>query len=342
MTRTTPLLRFRRILGNLFVALVGAYGLSVSGFLLLRTLLGDDLLVISLVNNFAHTLFMFSLVLIPLCLLLRRVRVIVLLLPPLLAFLLSYALFFVPRATSAAADAPRLSVLTYNLKAQAVNVDMLIAVIRDSGADVIALQELSIPAAARIEVELNALYPHQALHPQPEPAFAGQGLLSRYPIQSDDYWLIHYGHQRVQLDVNGQVLIVYNSHPTPPFFTHDFFSQGHLQRKEEVIDIMRRVQAEPDDVPLVLMGDMNLTDQSTDYWRIAEHLIDTHREVGWGMGFTFPNFGMTNARLSFLPPVARIDYVFHNASLFGVETRILPNTGGSDHFPLYVVLAFGE
>lgn len=338
MTNARP--SFMRILGNLFVALVGAYGLSVTGFLLARALLSDDFWPIALFNSFAHILFMPALVLIPLCLLLRRVRVIVLLLPALVAFLLSYGGLFVPRTPRVVADdVPRFSLVTYNLKAQSSNLDPLIRVIREADADIIALQELGEAVAQRLEAELQDLYPHQALHPQPDPAFTGQGLLSRYPITSDDYWLINYGHQRAEIDLDGQALVVYNTHPTPPFVSSNLISRGYVERRQEVIDVLSRIANEPVDLPLVLAGDLNLTDQSADYWRIAEQLIDTHREIGWGMGFTFPNFGATKLSWLFLPPLARIDYVFHNTHLQGVETRILPETGGSDHHPVYVTLA---
>ena len=95
----------------------------------------------------------------------------------------------------------------------------------------------------------------------------------------------------------------------------------------------------------MIVGDFNMTDQSDDYWRIAARYRDTYREVGWGMGFTFPDFSMVRAipgrlsMLNFIRPMARIDYVFHNDDFQAVEAHVWPSSGGSDHRPLYAVLA---
>jgi vancomycin resistance protein VanJ len=330
-------LSLRRILSNLFVALVGAYGLSVTGFLLLRSIVGDEWLPLSLFNSFAHLLFLPALLMIPLCLLFRRVRVIILLLPPLVAFLLSYAPFFMPRTSVALADAPRLSLMTYNIKAQVDNLDAFLNVVRNSGADIVFLQELSVSASERIEAEFQEIYPHQALHPQPDPSWSGMGVLSRFAIETDDYWKVYFGHQRVSINVNGQPVTLYNTHPVPPFSPSNVLLRGYEQREQELVDIISRISDESEEVPLILAGDMNMTDQSSDYRRVSVLLTDAYREVGWGMGFTFPNFSELNPSLAFLPALARIDYVFHNSHFQAAEARVMPDSGGSDHYPVYAV-----
>ena len=42
-----------------------------------------------------------------------------------------------------------------------------------------------------------------------------------------------------------------------------------------------------DALPLIVIGDFNLTDQQSLYTSLTRHLRDAHREGGWGMGFTF-------------------------------------------------------
>ena len=89
---TTP--RFapswRRIIVNLLLAAFNAYGLSVAVFLLLRWLVGETWVIVAVFNSIAHLLFLPALVGLPLALLLRRRITVLLLLPALLAFLLSY------------------------------------------------------------------------------------------------------------------------------------------------------------------------------------------------------------------------------------------------------------
>jgi endonuclease/exonuclease/phosphatase (EEP) superfamily protein YafD len=57
---------------------------------------------------------------------------------------------------------------------------------------------------------------------------------------------------------------------------------------------------------------------------------DAFAEIGSGMGFTFEELNI---------PVARIDYVFHTDDFRAVEARVLEDTAGSDHRPLFVTLA---
>jgi vancomycin resistance protein VanJ len=321
------------ILGNAFVALVGAYGLSVTGFLLLRLLLGEGFWLVALFNNYAHLLFIPSVILVPLCLLLRRVRVILLLIPALLAFLLSYSVFFLPRGLQAAADATPLRLLSYNVLWNNTDLDAMGAIIAQADADIVALQELTFASAEYIQSHFGDTYAYVAF--EPRYGTEGLGILSRYPILEEEFWQILHGHQRVVVDVNGERVTLYNTHPPIPVMA--LGSSSVAQRSLEIQDVLRR--AEGDDGPLILIGDFNATDQSADYWHVASRYTDAYRAVGWGMGFTFPEFAIARPSLEFLPPLARIDYVFHNEAFQAVEARVWPESGGSDHRPLYVELA---
>lgn len=333
--RTTPPI-FRALI-NVFIAMIGAYGLSVTGFLALR-LVGEQWTIIEIFNSFAHLLFLPAFVFIPLCLLMRRFRLIVVLIPPVVAFLLSYSVFFTPRSSNAPPDALQIHILTYNLKSQTENLDAAVTVIRDADADVVALQELSEEASAILAETLAESYPHQALHPQLGEPIPGQGILSRYPISSDEYWRMYLGHQKVTLEINEQAVTLYNSHPI-----HPLTPNGIPRRAEEISELLNR--AVNDNGPLIIAGDFNMTDQSVDYWRIAARYMDVYREVGWGMGFTFPDFSIHSAipgrisALGFIRPLARIDFIFHNADFQAVEARVWSSSGGSDHRPLYATLA---
>lgn len=321
----------RRILNSLFIAFSGAYGISISGFLLLRLLLGERVGFIGLLNSFAHLLIIPAVALLPLSLALRRWLLALALALPALNALAAYGPLFLPRATAAPPQPRALSVLSYNVNTGNFNSDLIVTIIRVAAADVVAIQELNPAQAAAFRAQLSDLYPHQALHPRDD--FAGQGVLSRYPIRADAFWLINLGHQRVELDFDGQPLAFYNVHPVHPLRGLRFDGAA---RAEEVTETLRRAAGER--IPTLIAGDFNLTDQSADYARITALYGDTYRAAGWGPGFTFPQWRF--ARLGMpLPPLARIDYVFHDAHFIPLEARVWPSSGGSDHRPLLARLA---
>jgi vancomycin resistance protein VanJ len=74
---------------------------------------------------------------------------------------------------------------------------------------------------------------------------------------------------------------------------------------------------------------------------LAMRFDDAYREVGWGLGWTFPDFTQPSAQpvqtsiLSALGrPVTRIDFIFHNGALRPVSAQVWPTSGGSDHRPV--------
>jgi vancomycin resistance protein VanJ len=325
---------WQRVPLNLLLAGINAYGLSVTVFLLLRWLIGESWSLIALFNSIAHLLFLPAIVLLPLALLLRRRVTTLLVLPALLAFLLGYGAAFMPRSASAS-DTESLDVLTYNMKSITSNFDPLVAIIREANADVVALQELSQPMSEHLAEVLAEEYPYQAMHTFPNDPVPGQGVLSRYPIVDDEYWRVHLAMQRVTLSVNGP-LVFYNVHPIMPLSRN-----GFDRRAEEITDLLERARKETS--PVLLAGDFNMSDQSADYWRLTARYQDSYREAGWGFGFTFPaemSMFRGNPYLpQNLPPLVRLDYVFHDASYEAVEARVWPTSGGSDHLPVFVSLA---
>lgn len=319
-----------------FLALSGAYGLSVAGFLALRLIIGEQWTLVALFNSFAHLLFLPSLALIPIVLILRRMLFVLLLIPAALAFLLSYGPMFVPRSAVVFADAPRFTLLTYNLKALALDIHVArpLETIRAINADVVALQELSEEMAAYLDRELAEEYPYRAFHPQPGEWIPGQGVLSRFPLTSSEYWRIYLGHQKVTIDFADSTITLFNTHPLQPFAQ---FPGGFTMRAEEITELLRR--AEQVLGPVIMAGDFNMSDQSEDYGRVAARYHDAYRNIGRGMGFTFPDFSTSLPRLKGFPLLARIDYVFHDESFAAIDARVWPDSGGSDHRPLVTVLA---
>lgn len=84
-------------------------------------------------------------------------------------------------------------------------------------------------------------------------------------------------------------------------------------------------------MPLVVAGDLNDVPTSWLYARMTEHLYDTYRDCGLGLGITFD--------ASF--PAVRIDDVFRSEGLRTLSHRRI-RTDISDHYPVMVALEFEQ
>jgi vancomycin resistance protein VanJ len=328
-------------LKRLLSIVVTIYSLFILAALVLHFVPEDVSMLIAILNNNLILLLLPSLILLPLLLILRRWRGAGLLVPAVGMFLISYVPLYLPRTVPVPPDARHISLMTYNLQAEEDLLDPMVAVLRESDADVIALQEMSYKAALRFEAKVADLYPYRALHPVSSP-YHGRGVLSRFPLLNDHAWQetfpIPVRLQRIEIDVDGTIITLYNFHapPSVPIF------QGAIDvrpRAQQIADMLALAAA--DSGPILLMGDFNTTDMDENYRRITANFADTFREVGWGMGFTNPDWQHDNPRrgASFMPMYQRIDYVFHNQFFIPVEARVWPSSGGSDHRPLFAVLA---
>lgn len=345
-----PVQSTRLILGTIasfLKTIIGAYALSVILQLVLRFLIGEQVNWIAFFNTFAHLLWIPALILLPLCLLLRQWLLSALLLPAVAAFLLAYGPQFIPRAEEPPPGAETLELLTYNLFARQGDFSVIDAVIRDADADIVALQEISLQARNRFPEAFSDLYPYTAFYATGH-ATAGMGLMSRYPITEETFWQSDYvpfplGFLRATLDIDGTPITLYNAHPTHPGMAGSFFDPTN--RGREIADLLNR--AAQDTGIVLLAGDFNMPDQSEDYAEITRQYQDAYHEVGWGMGWTFPDknggtpgvYNVTSlADLIPIFPILRLDYVFYRGSIQALQAEVWPTSGTSDHHPLWVQL----
>jgi vancomycin resistance protein VanJ len=336
--------QLRALIGKAANLSIGMYGVGLTCFFVLRLLVGERWGFMGLIDSLIPILLIPAVLLLPISFLWRRWQLPVSLIVPLIALVVSYGGMFIPRPVSAQADTPQITILTYNIHNEIAQLDSVVEVIRQADADLVAIQELSAEAAQAFARDLISQYPYQVMHPN---TFIGQGALSKYPLNSDEYWrntdlAVSLGHERVEIDFKGQVITLYNTHPIHPFFTTPGQIYNDYLRGREIDSVLAR--AEKDSTPILIAGDFNMNDQSDDYRKIAASYRDTFREVGWGFGFTFPDFRSGGARPAILPFVrtpllARIDYVFHNGDFQGIEARVWPTSGGSDHRPVFARLA---
>jgi endonuclease/exonuclease/phosphatase (EEP) superfamily protein YafD len=131
----------------------------------------------------------------------------------------------------------------------------------------------------------------------------------------------------VALDIASTPVIIYNIHPLHPGMVMLDVSE----RTADLNTVLTRVENDPADVPIIIGGDMNMTDLTADYRRIRQlGFSDAHKEAGRGFGFTFPAVGA--------PPLIRLDQIFYNSYWTAIEAEVIPQGNGSDHFPVRVVL----
>jgi endonuclease/exonuclease/phosphatase (EEP) superfamily protein YafD len=327
-----PLVRTTRRL------LVGATSIYCVGLIVLALLWAIGIRGIwwvDLTNIFALHLFAPFLLLGPLAMLvpsrwLRRAIVV--------AGIVFLALFgnrLVPPPEKQARGAP-LHVATFNLHYSLTDPQVAgsIAAIRAQQADVVALQELSIPAAIAIQQQLAKEYPYQAL--APSESYTGLGLIGRYPLTARRL-ASNMGAQLALIQMDDQQITFINASLTSPAIkmrrlplirrVKGLPGYRTTQRSREIELLLRAI----DDVrgPLVVAGDFNLSDREPDYARFAERLRDAYRETNWGFGYTYPSSHQAGG-LSIPVPLIRIDYVWSAGGIVSVGARVAC-TSSSDH-----------
>jgi len=113
------------------------------------------------------------------------------------------------------AELDPLTIMTCNLGNDRARPERLVPVLRESGADLIGIQELSETQGEAIANELTTEYPHQAMYPG---GFAGKAVLSRHRIKSSEQ--LHLSTVRpdlqAKIDFDGMDITFIAAHPPPP------------------------------------------------------------------------------------------------------------------------------
>lgn len=316
------MIRALAILAYGLLALSDLYGALSCALLSIRNLVRNRWIVLEVFNGLFPLAVAPAIFFLPLNLWLGRPLQTLLLLPAAGKFLRDYGLRYLPRVTPYAAYKGTLSILTHNLEHENMNIEAIAEIICQADADLVLLQELNPRVARALQARFAQAYPYCALHPSQD--YAGQGVLSRYPILHDEYWTRQMGNQRVDIQVDGRRLTVYNVHPAAPMWN---FRLNYRPRLREIAELVRL--SRENDGPVILAGDFNMSDQSREYARVTKHYRDSFDEVGYGLGLTIHNHVM----------ILRLDYVFHSPHFQALEAFVWPTSGGSDHRPLRVTLA---
>jgi endonuclease/exonuclease/phosphatase family metal-dependent hydrolase len=340
----------RRLLGfgvNIYLAMLAVY-------LLLRGLFGDSFWWLSLLNTFAYAWFAPLAVLMPLALIFRHKQAAWRLMPVIALGGLWYAPYYLRRPLEVP-PGKTISVVAANVWGHNHNLIAVEDWLHASDADIAILQEISPAYATDSLPNLRQKYPYQASETD-DTRWGGNITLSRYPILSQEYVDLGIPDAtfplRVVLDVEGQLVAVYNVHLAWPGGSPRLSLPGRLRntytnillgfsdrlRNQEIDRLLKVLETEP--YPYIVAGDFNTSDQSATYGQIAARMTDSFREAGTGFAGSWP---VSTARglPGFVPPLIRIDYIWHSEGLQALEAKIGPAIG-SDHLPVQATLSLNH
>jgi vancomycin resistance protein VanJ len=232
--------------------------------------------------------------------------------------------------------------MTYNPHGYNYNVERVVWVIRSEQPDVVAIQELSTWLADALVAQLGHEYPYHDLYPRA--GVEGIGLISRFPLDRQrlvplDSW--NSWAQEARVLQPGRSTTVFNLHAQPVLM------EGPTWRVKmitfEVSFRMRELQARQlveyareRDGPIVLAGDFNQGEHNSATAVLERTYTDSYLQAGSGFGFTFPSAAAPTSLgiAPWIPPLFRLDRLYHNDHLRAASARVAAGDGYSDHYPV--------
>ncbi len=232
------------------------------------------------------------------------------------------------RALSTATQALplRVRVCTNNVLVGNTQHQKVIESIREAKSDVFAIVELSSLLSDAIQRDLGAEYPHSVSGVNNDGSF-GIGLWSKTPIKNKEvFYLCEPIVPSIEADVevDGQLVRVIATHPIPPV-RESYFAARNLHLSM-LADRVRTFRSSNPDVPVILVGDLNVTPWSPWFDDFLKHSELRNGSSGKGLQPTW-------YRWKLFPFGLIIDHGLHSADIVCTERRVLGDTG-SDHRPV--------
>jgi len=234
-----------------------------------------------------------------------------------------------PRAFGGTTDAegPTLRVLTANLLAGAGDAETLVRLVREHEVDVLAVQEFTPDAAARLDaLGLSELMPHRRLNPIV--GTQGSALYSRFPLTGTGVRENPGGFTQAY-----GTLTAPGASPTTVESVHPMAPSALERLRDWERDLDGQPRATPDGPVRVLAGDFNATLDHAPLRRLlASGYRDAADAAGAGLTGTWGPYDGDR-----IPPVT-IDHVLVDRRV-GVRDVSVLRLPGSDHRPVFAELA---
>ncbi|MFI2613015.1 endonuclease/exonuclease/phosphatase family protein [Kitasatospora sp. NPDC018619] len=209
------------------------------------------------------------------------------------------------------------TVVSHNVAAANTDVPGTVRTLVDSGAQIVALQELAGRQLRGYETGLAAAYPHHTVE-------GTVGLWSKYPIGDVTPVDLRIGWTRAfraEVTTPQGPVAVYVAHlPSVRLKAEGGFTVN--QRDVSAQALGDAIQAEPLK-KVLLLGDLNGTMNDRSLAPVTSQMRSAQGAAGDGFGFSWP--------AAF--PAARIDQIMSRGGLDPVDSRTL-DRDGSDHLPV--------
>lgn len=210
-----------------------------------------------------------------------------------------------------------LTVVTANLRFGEADADAIVRMVREQRVDVLATEELTEGAVARLRAAgLDELLPYAELAPHKEAD--GCGLWSRFPLDSLPPLEARFQSPGAVLHTATRDVVVRVMHPFPANLT------GAGQYRRDYARLTEQVRHLDDLTPTVLAGDFNAT---TDDAALRDLMGDRFRDASEVAGSGFQR--TWSPRLGW-PALLHLDHVLVDGHFDVRSTRVM-DLPGSDH-----------
>ena len=236
-----------------------------------------------------------------------------------------------PRPKVVQASASELKVMSFNVWSKNASPGRIAEGVGEHQPDILLLQEITPPQFEKFSRALDEISAATGARWNKiyNPALL-QAVVSRYLLRSEWAKKDKAKVQVVSAEAPFGTVMVFNVHPT----------WGNWLRRDRQLAGLLREDILPCELPVILGGDFNTTDQSQIFGLLAGHLHNAHEEAGTGFGFSFPKaLSMKNMLIPFFPLV-RIDHIFFSGHFSALHAATAETAYGSDHLPVTARLSF--
>ncbi len=331
------------VLTLLFIVHIGLIALGAARALRV------ELWWVALLNTFALWVYLPLIITVPLGILLRgRLTSVAGLIALVWGSILMYSSYGPLPRPAVPANAPQLRVITYNFLGWNRQAETSVNWLLQQNADILMLEEVTASADDPLWNLLRAQYAYEAS------IFGDNRILSRFPILESAELDLPTNTSltrvlRAVISVSDQPIALYSVHvflpnnaePNIPLNIDQqpfamMVRYNEIDRNADVRAILGALRVEP--YPHIVAGDWNMSATSASYDHVSSRLIDAYRQGGGGLGMTWPVTARLARNLSWVPPLLRIDYIFHSDD-FATLSASVGEAIGSDHYPVMATLA---
>lgn len=300
------------IIGTTLLSLVGYVGWNI---------------VLELISHFKLQYLVTSLLLFGLLLLSRQKRLILIGLFCVSLMLTELVSWYIPQAALGGETTGNLRIFLSNVNIQNQSYSKVISLVREERPDIAVFVEVSEAWVKELE-SLKDILPYSIRKPDTENGIA---VLSQMPLENTSIEFFGTNKRTSilgNLTINGQVVSLIATHPSPPVKPASFESRN--KQLDEISQYIQQLKT-----PVLLVGDLNITMWSPYYKRFVSQTGLRNARQGFGILPSWPTketYSQIPPALSFLLSIP-IDHCLISPGIKVVNIRTGPNVA-SDHRPV--------